>query len=52
MGVGRIEVVSVDADGSEQRRQVLAVERQELAMETLGMSLAESKFCSKACRIP
>ncbi|HEY6764312.1 MAG TPA: ISKra4 family transposase [Candidatus Sulfotelmatobacter sp.] len=39
----RIEVVSVDADGSEQRRQVLAVERQELAMETLGMSLAESK---------
>ncbi len=39
----RIEVVTVGADGSEHRRQVLAVERNELAMETLGMSLAESK---------
>jgi len=39
----RIEVVTVSADGSEHRRQVLAVEREELAMETLGMSLAESK---------
>jgi hypothetical protein len=39
----RIEVVCVSADGSEQRRQMLGIERQELAMETLGMSLAESK---------
>jgi len=39
----RIEVVCVSADGSELRRQMLGIERQELAMETLGMSLAESK---------
>jgi hypothetical protein len=39
----RIEVVCVSADSSEQRRQILGIERQELAMETLGMSLAESK---------
>jgi hypothetical protein len=39
----RIEVVTVNADGSEHRRQVLAVERKELGMQTLGMSLAESK---------
>jgi hypothetical protein len=39
----RIEVVSVGSDGSEQRRQMLTIERQELAMETLGMSLVESK---------
>jgi len=39
----RIEVVTVSADGREHRRQVLAIEREELAMATLGMSLAESK---------
>jgi hypothetical protein len=39
----RIEVVSVSADGNEQRRQMLTIDRQELAMETLGMSLRESK---------
>ncbi len=39
----RIEVVTVHADGSEERTQVLAVERDELTMETVGMSLAESK---------
>ena len=39
----RIEMVCVSADGSEERRQMLGIERQELAMETLGMSLAESK---------
>ena len=39
----RIEVVCVSADGSEVRKQMLGIERQELAMETLGMSLAESK---------
>ena len=39
----RIEIVCVSADGLEQRRQLSGFERQELAMETLGMSLAESK---------
>ncbi len=39
----RIEVICVSADGSEERRQLSGIERQELAMETLGMSLAESK---------
>jgi hypothetical protein len=39
----RIEVVGVDAGGGEQRHQVLMIERQELAMETLGMNLSESK---------
>src|SRR5664279_2393237 len=39
----RIEAVCVSADGREQRRQMLGIERQELTMETLGMSLAESK---------
>src|ERR1035441_849111 len=39
----RIEVICVRADGSEERRQLSGIERQELAMETLGMSLAESK---------
>lgn len=44
----RIEVVCVSADGSEQRKQVQVIERQELAMETLGMSLAESKALLEA----
>jgi hypothetical protein len=39
----RIEVVCMDADCGEQRREVLTIERQELAMETLGMSLSEGK---------
>jgi len=34
----------VGADGREQRQNVLAIERQELTMETIGLSLAESKF--------
>jgi hypothetical protein len=38
-----VEVVCVNADGTEQRRKVLAIERLELAMETLGMNLSESK---------
>jgi hypothetical protein len=38
-----MQVVCVSDDGSEQRRDVLALQRQELTMETLGMSLAESK---------
>ena len=39
----RVEVVCVNADGSEQRREVLAIERLELVMETLGMNLTEGK---------
>lgn len=39
----RIEVVCSDADSKEQRREVLTIERRELAMETLGMSLSEGK---------
>jgi hypothetical protein len=38
----RVEVVYVSADG-EQRREVLSIERSELAMETLGMNLNEGK---------
>jgi hypothetical protein len=38
-----VEVVSLNADGEEQRRQVLTIERRELTMETLGMNLTESK---------
>src|ERR1700688_266479 len=39
----RVEVVCLNADGDERRRQVLTIERRELAMETLGMNLTESK---------
>jgi hypothetical protein len=39
----RVEVVCLNADGDEQRRQVLTIERWELAMETLGMNLTEGK---------
>jgi hypothetical protein len=39
----RVEVVSLNAAGEEQRRQVLTIERQELAMETLGVNLTEGK---------
>ncbi len=39
----RIEVVGGNAGGGEQRRQVLTIKRQDLAMETLGMNLSESK---------
>ena len=34
-----LEVVCISADGTEQRREVLEIERAELAMETLGLSL-------------
>lgn len=39
----RIEVVCLNPDGSEQRREVLTVEARELAMETLGLNLSEGK---------
>ena len=35
--------VCLNAVGDERRRQVLTIERRELAMETLGMNLTESK---------
>jgi hypothetical protein len=38
----RVEVV-LNAAGDERRWQVLTIERRELAMETLGMKLTESK---------
>ena len=51
----RVEVVSLNADGEEQRRQILTIERRELAMETLGVNLTEGQsvvgrragFCSR-----
>jgi hypothetical protein len=39
----RVEVVCLNAAGDERRRQVLTSERRELATETLGMNLTESK---------
>ena len=39
----RVEVVCVNADGGEQRRSVLTIERRQLMMETLGMNLTEGK---------
>jgi hypothetical protein len=39
----RVEVVCLKADGDERRRQVLTIERHELAMETLGVNLTEGK---------
>ncbi len=46
----RVEVVCIDHDGGEQRREIIAIERSELAMETLGMNLTEAKRCWLACR--
>ena len=42
-----VEVVCITADGTEQRREVLGIERAELAMETLGLSLQEGKALLK-----
>ncbi len=39
----RVEVICVNDEGGEQRRDVMQMERRELAMETLGLSLAEGK---------
>jgi hypothetical protein len=43
----RIQVVHVADDGAERMKEVMELERQELAMETLGMSLAEGKAVLK-----
>jgi hypothetical protein len=39
----RVEVICVNDEGTEQRHGVMEMERRELAMETLGWSLAEGK---------
>ncbi len=39
----RVEVICVNDEGTEQRRDVMEMERQELATETLGLTLAEGK---------
>ena len=39
----RIEVICIGDDGTEQRREVLAVSKDALTMETLGLTLAEGK---------
>ena len=38
-----MEVIGLDEDGVEQRSEVLEMERRQLAMESLGMSLADGK---------
>jgi hypothetical protein len=43
----RIQVVRVADDGAERMKEVMEFERQELAMETLGISLAEGKAVLK-----
>jgi len=39
----RVEVICVNDEGAEKRSSVMEMERDELAMETLGLSLAEGK---------
>ena len=39
----RVEVICLNEEGVEQRRDVMEMERQQLAMETLGLTLAEGK---------
>jgi len=39
----RVEVICVNDEGAEQRRDVMEMERDELTMETLGLTLAEGK---------
>ena len=46
----RIEVIWVSENGTEERSKVTAIERQELAMETLGLNLAEGKSILEGLR--
>ncbi|MBM3740343.1 MAG: plasmid pRiA4b ORF-3 family protein [Acidobacteria bacterium] len=48
----RLEVVCLDDGGQQQRTEVLAIERRQLTMETLGLSLSESKAMLETCRVP
>jgi hypothetical protein len=43
----RIQVLRMADDGAERMKEVMEFERQELAMETLGMSLAEGRAVLK-----
>ena len=47
----RIEVVCINDAGHEHRNDVLEIERHQLAMETLGLNLCESKAMLEVCRI-
>ena len=46
----RVEVVCVKEDGAEERGDVMDLERGELTMETLGLTLAEGKALLEGCR--
>jgi hypothetical protein len=39
----RLELICVKEDGTEERREVLTIAKEQLAMETLGLTLAEGK---------
>src|ERR1700758_4878730 len=39
----RVEVICVGVDGTEERRDVMRIDRAQLVMETLGMNLKEGK---------
>ncbi len=47
----RVEVICLDEDGAEDVCKVVEVERHELAMETLGLNLAEPKRFSAIYKI-
>ncbi|HUY12850.1 MAG TPA: hypothetical protein VMX16_04355 [Terriglobia bacterium] len=46
----RVQVVCIADDGTEQMQPVLEFERQTVAMETLGLSMAEGKAVLKGMR--
>jgi hypothetical protein len=46
----RVEVICVNDEGAEQRRDVIEIERRELAMETLGLSVVEGKALLQGVR--
>jgi hypothetical protein len=39
----RLELICVKEDGTEERREVLTITKEQLAMETLGLTVAEGK---------
>ena len=39
----RLELICVKEDGTEERREVLTFAKEQLAMETLGLTVAEGK---------
>jgi hypothetical protein len=46
-----MEVIGLDEDGVEPRSEVLEMERHQLAMETLGISLADGKRFYRVCKL-